>query len=77
MGNLVDLTQRRRWKSPATEPEKVREPPAKIATDGEQRDDLDSEAILAEMMRLAWTLRSRHGPSEELDARMLEAVLCK
>ena len=41
-------------------------------------DDYDAMQLSgAEMMRLAWTLRSRHGPSEELDARMLEAVLCK
>lgn len=69
---IVDLTQRRRWKSQATETEKAREPPSRIDSEPEYRADLDSEAALAEIRRLASLLRHRHGA--EVEIRLWEAV---
>ena len=76
IGTVVDLTARKRWVSPPTvDHQAERAPPSKIASDPDYREDMDSVSILAEMKRMAWMLRARHGRSADIDASILEAVL--
>lgn len=65
MGTLVDLTQRKRWTSPPSEP--LRQPPTKLDTDPQDIEALDSLMLRQEIMQRAAILKRRHGDKSLTD----------
>ena len=59
MSKLVDLTERRRWNSPVTEPEKAREPKftPKLHTDDEFLDAMSTSDLLERLRNLSTECR--------------------